>query len=239
MAVFGNSLKFCSISAEGSEEMNSKVSGNPGAAEESIHTRLGVAALIPALNPDENLIALAHELREVGFSPIILVDDGSNDSSSDIFDVLSSMPDVDVLRHFARLGRGSALKTGFNHFLLKYPECAGIVTIDTNGRHSPEDALAVAKMLLQDPKKLVLGCRAHDTSSSWASRLGNILAASLLRLFAGKRISDTKTPLRGISRFAIQQMMALDSNRYEFELEMLINSSRFADDVVEQRIQAI
>src|SRR5262249_34856564 len=163
----------------------------------------------------------------------VLVDDGSNDTSSEVFEVIAAMPDVDVLRHFARLGRGSALKTGFNHFLLKYPDCAGIVTVDTNGRYSPEDALAVAEMLLRNPKKLVLGCRGSGAGIPWASRLGNIFTASLLMLFAGKRISDTQTPLRGISRFAIQQMMALNGNRYDFELGMLINSSKFADDIVE------
>src|SRR5262245_47266253 len=154
--------------------MDSKVSSNSSAGAEHDHARLGVAALIPALNPAEDLIALTHRLRQVGFAPIILVDDGSDDSSSEIFDVLSSMRDVDVLRHFARLGRGSALKTGFNHFLLKYADCAGIVTVDTNGRHSPEDALAVAKMLLRDPRKLVLGCRAHDDRLSLRNRLGNM-----------------------------------------------------------------
>jgi glycosyltransferase involved in cell wall biosynthesis len=224
MPFFGNSLKFSWISTEGSEEMK------------SVDTRLGIAALIPALNPSEDLLALAHELHEVGFAPIILVDDGSDDSSSEVFDILSSMPDVDVLRHFARLGRGSALKTGFNHFLLKYPDCAGIVTIDTNGGCSPEDARAVAEMLLRDPKKLVLGCRIPG-GVRWGRRIGNVFTRSLLRFFAGRRISDTQTRLRGISRFAIQQMMALDSNRYEFELEMLINSSKFADDIVEQHIQ--
>src|SRR5215467_13892192 len=115
MPLFGNSLMFDEFQTEGSEEMN------------SVDTRLKVAALVPALNPSEDLLALAHELHEVGFAPIILVDDGSDDSSNEVFDILSSMPDVDVLRHFARLGRGSALKTGFNHFLLKYPDCAGIV----------------------------------------------------------------------------------------------------------------
>jgi dolichol-phosphate mannosyltransferase len=219
--------------------MDRKSSDNPVEQQERVPTKLGLAALIPALNPGEGLISLAHELREVGFAPIILVDDGSDDSSGEVFEVLSGMPDVDLLRHFARLGRGTALKTGFNHFLLKYPDCGGMVTVDTNGRHSPADALAVAKLLLRDPKKLVLGCRAHDARVSLWSRAGNVFTGSLLRLFAGKRIKDTQTPLRGISRFAIQQMMALDGNRYDFELGMLINSSKFADDIVEQRIQTM
>jgi dolichol-phosphate mannosyltransferase len=219
--------------------MNRKSSGNSTAQENLVQSKLGIAALIPALNPGEDLIALVYELHELGFAPIILVDDGSNDSSSEVFDVIASMPDVDVLRHFVKLGRGIALKTGFNHFLLKYPECAGLVTIDTNGKHLPDDALAVANMLLRNPRKLVLGCRVTGTAASWPTRLRNIFTASLLKLFAGKRVSDTQPPLRGVSRFAIQQMMALDGNRYDFELGMLINSSKFADDIVEQRIQTI
>ena len=202
------------------------------------HRSLGVAALIPAVNPGEDLIALVHELHELGFAPLILIDDGSDDSSREVFDVLSSMPDVDVLRHLANLGRGNALRTGFNHFLLNHFDCAGIVTIDADGQHSSEDALAVAEMLLRNPKKLVLGCRVLD-GIPWASKLDNMFTRSFLWVLAGKRISDTQTRLRGISRSAIQQMIALDSERYEFEMGMLINSSRFADDIVEQRIHTI
>src|SRR5262249_35752097 len=155
-------------------DMNRKRSVHPTGQDEPVQTKLGVAALIPALNPDEDLIFLAYELHALGFSPIILVDDGSVDSSSEVFEVISNMSDVDVLRHFAKLGRSSALKTGFNHFLLKYPDCLGMVTFDTNGRHAPADALAIAKMLLRAPQKLVLGCRGSSASVSWKSRLVNM-----------------------------------------------------------------
>src|SRR5437773_63888 len=104
--------------------------------ERRVRNDLGVAALIPALNPDKDLIALVHELHEIGFGPLILVDDGSDDScSSGVFEVLSSMPGVDVLRHAVNLGKGRALKTGFNHFLVNYPHCKGVVTVDADGQH--------------------------------------------------------------------------------------------------------
>jgi glycosyltransferase involved in cell wall biosynthesis len=200
---------------------------------------LGVAALIPALNPGEDLITLVSELQEVGFAPIILIDDGSDDSCSDVFDFLSTVPGVDVLRHAVNLGKGRALKTGFNYFLVNYPNSAGVVTIDADGQHLPEDAVAVAETLLRNPRNLVLGCRVFGEGVPWKSKVGNIFTRSLFRFFAGKRISDTQTGLRGISRSAIGPMLALAGERYEFEMGMLVNSSQFADDVVEQPIQTI
>jgi len=201
----------------------------------SDHKTLGVAALIPAFNPGEDLISLVHELREVGFAPIILVDDGSDDLCKDVFTSLSNLPDVDVLRHAAELGRGRALRTGFNHFLLNHPDSAGVVTIDANGPHLPEDAVAVAQTLLRNPRKLVLGCRVFGEDLPFKTKVGNMVERSLVRFFAGKRISDTRTGLRGISRSAVTQMLELVGERYEFEMGMLVNSSKFADGVVEQR----
>jgi glycosyltransferase involved in cell wall biosynthesis len=219
--------------------MNHKVSGEIGGdtTKEGVHRNLGVAALIPVLNPAENLIALVYELCRLGFAPLILVDDGSDDSSSQVFDIVSRVPDVKVLRHPASVGRGNALKTGFNHFLLNYPDCAGVVTMDAGGLHSPEDALTVAEMLLHNPTKLVLGRRVLRKCDPWAVKLANIVKGSFLRLFVGKRISDTQMRMWGISRAAIPQMIALDSERYEFEMGMLINSRKFVDDIVEQPIK--
>jgi glycosyltransferase involved in cell wall biosynthesis len=197
-----------------------------------------LAAVIPALSPREDLIALVYELHEVGFAPLIVIDDGSDDSCSEIFEVVAGIPDVDVLRHAVKLGRGRALKTGFNHFHLNYPDAAGVVTINDDGRHSPEDALAVGEMLLRNPQKLILGCRPLK-DVSWTMKLGNILTRSLLRLFAGTRISEPQTGLRGISYSAITQLIALDSERYDFEVGMLVNSSKFSEGIVEQPIQTI
>jgi len=218
------------------DKPTSKFTGIP--AGDSEHGKqLGVAAVISAFNPSEELIALVGRLHQVGFGPLIVVDDGSDDAFAGVFDALSSMPQVDVLRHAATLGKGRAVQTAINHFLMNYSSSAGVVTVSASGEHQPEDALAVAETLLRNPKKLVLGYRISCDGFPWTARLANFFRRSLFRIMVGKRITDTQTGLRGIPRSVIPQMLALDGARYEFEIGMLINSSKFTDDIVEQPIR--
>jgi hypothetical protein len=51
---------------------------------------------------------------------------------------------VHVLRHAVNLGKGRALKTGFNFILGRFPHLMGVVTPDADGQHRVEDVVRVA-----------------------------------------------------------------------------------------------
>ena len=85
--------------------------------------------LIPALNPDKELIQYIQELKRNGFDDIIVVNDGSSAEYLDIFERAKQM-DCKVLQHAVNLGKGRALKNGFNEFLNLYqdnPDILGII----------------------------------------------------------------------------------------------------------------
>ena len=65
--------------------------------------------LIPAYEPDEELIRLAKELNEAGFA-MVVVDDGSGPAYGKIFDEIK--PYAHILTHEENRGKGAALKTG-------------------------------------------------------------------------------------------------------------------------------
>src|SRR5882672_3322774 len=103
-----------------------------------------VVVLIPALNPESSLVAYVRRLMELGFERVIVVNDGS--ATQTVFDQLAEIGS-DVLHHAVNLGKGRALKTGLNHFLLHYPNHCGLVTADADGQHLPEDTVRVAEEL--------------------------------------------------------------------------------------------
>ena len=185
----------------------------------------GVVLLIPAYRPTDALSALIAEVRPQRDNlAVVLVDDGSGPAFQTLFARLESQSGITVLRHAVNLGKGAALKTGFNHFLLAFPDAIGVVTADADGQHSAADILNVARELEQNPDQLVLGVRAFAGEVPWRSRLGNGLTRRIFQVFTGANIIDTQTGLRGWPRHVCAESLPIPINGYDFELECLIRA---------------
>ena len=68
--------------------------------------------LIPSYHPDERLLSLADDLRDLPGLRVLVVDDGSGPTFAHVFRSLEGRG-VTVLRHPLNRGKGAALKTGF------------------------------------------------------------------------------------------------------------------------------
>lgn len=197
------------------------------------------AALIPAYRPGVALVRLAEALSDRGFAPVVVVDDGSGPAFSEIFARISMVEGVRVLRHAVNLGKGAALKTGMNFILVEYPETPGVVTVDADGQHDPEDVAEVAHVFDAHPESLVLGSRTFAGQVPLRSRLGNSITQTVMRFVAGQRLSDTQTGLRAVPRRLMERMLSVSASGYEFELEMLIAAKHLGFQVIEQPIRTI
>ena len=87
-----------------------------------------IPVIIPAYEPDEKLLDLLHELRADGWDKIVVVDDGSKEGYTHIFDRAVADYQVELLVHAENKGKGRALKTAFAYCLEKYRDCVGAVT---------------------------------------------------------------------------------------------------------------
>ena len=180
--------------------------------------------LIPALSPDERLVGLTRDLLEYGLPHVIVVDDGSGPASANIFDELERIPGCTVLRHPENRGKGRALKTGMQFFRTNFPSSAGLVTADCDGQHTPSAIKAVADELAAHPGDLVLGVRDFTSAATPAkSRFGNTLTKWLFTLLTGLDLADTQTGLRGIPAGAMEQLCSLKGERFDYELNMLLD----------------
>lgn len=180
------------------------------------------AILIPAYRPTPTLVDLVAALRAETAVPILIVDDGSGPDYAQVFTDCASFPGVEVRRNAVNLGKGMALKHGFNHLLVAQPAIEAFVTADADGQHRPKDILAVAAAC--DARSLVLGVRAFDGAVPLKSRVGNAISRQVYRFAAGIRLSDTQTGLRGVPRRLAELCLSIRSNRYEFETEQLVTA---------------
>lgn len=196
-------------------------------------------ALIPAYKPETVVLDTADALLRSGrVAGLVVVDDGSGREFESLFRKLASMGAV-VLRHATNMGKGMALRTGFNHIVCEYPRSVGVVTLDADGQHLTADVLAVARRLMESPASLILGCRRFGAGVPLRSRVGNILTRHVSRLLAGLNVSDTQTGLRGIPLFFLPRLLLLDARGYDFELDMLIQARESRVPITEVPIETV
>lgn len=189
---------------------------------EDILNKLPVA-VIPAYKPLPVVINIAKELiNSKSFQGVVCVNDGSGHEFDNIFKELKSLG-VHVETHAVNLGKGTALKTGFNAVLNYFPESCGVVTLDADGQHLSKDVINIADNLLHSENTLITGGRVFDNKETpLRSRFGNKLTKIIFRFFSGVKINDTQTGLRGIPASLLPDLIKLKTTGYDFELDMLI-----------------
>ena len=181
-----------------------------------------ITVVLPSLDPDEKLKAVIDGLLEYGFTDIILVNDGSKPENVHYFEEAAQHPEVHVLTHPVNYGKGVALKTAFNWFLENRPEQLGVVTVDGDNQHHPEDTRACALHMMEH-ELLTLGVRDFSLSHvPERSRKGNRITSAVFKIFCGMVISDTQTGLRAIPRKDVEVLVKVKGDRFEYETNMLL-----------------
>lgn len=193
-------------------------------------------AVIPAYEPDIKLLSLLPALKDARFT-IILVDDGSEETYADIF--AQSEPYATVLHHEHNQGKGRALKTGFAYIQENFSTDCVLVTMDADGQHTVEDACKVCDVAAQAPGTLVLGSRKLDDAVPLRSRFGNSITRKVYALTTGVKVYDTQTGLRGFTADLLPKMLEIDGERYEYEMQMLLEFAREKIPIKEVEISTI
>ena len=179
--------------------------------------------LIPSYQPDERLLKLVDDLiNEKSFGGIIIVNDGSSTDRAEIFEKLPKRSDLTILTHAVNRGKGQALKTGINQFLLSAPpESPGIVCCDADGQHLPANVAKVAAAGAE-AGALALGVRALQAGTPFRSKLGNGITSFLFTLFTGSYLRDTQTGLRFIPTGEAGFFMGVPYDRFDYEFAALV-----------------
>ena len=182
-----------------------------------------ISVVLPSLDPDEKLIAVVDGLLEYGFSDIILVNDGSKEENLHYFtDLAAQHPEITLLHHEVNKGKGAALKNAFRWFLANRPDGFGVVTVDGDNQHHPEDTRACCEHMMKTGH-VVLGCRDFNQEDVPArSSFGNKTTSLIFKIFVGMTISDTQTGLRAIPRKVLEELVEVYGNRFEYETNMLL-----------------
>jgi glycosyltransferase involved in cell wall biosynthesis len=157
-----------------------------------------VAVVIPAFNEAKRIGKTLEELLKY-FQKIIVVDDGSKDSTVAVVSSFGILP----IKHPLNLGQGAALQTGIEVALLD-PETNYILTFDADGQHDINSALFLIDEIKDSKCDIVLGSRyckgAETVDMPIKKRIILRLAILFTRFDSGLKITDTHNGLRVMNR---------------------------------------
>ncbi len=193
--------------------------------------------VIPAYEPEDKLISLILSIQEHCNYGIVIVDDGSSPSCGRIFKKAGELG-CTILVHDRNQGKGAALKTAFT-YLLTLKEQQGVVCADCDGQHTYQDILKIAEGITTHTTALLLGTRKFIGTIPLKSLLGNKITCFVFSLVSGQKISDTQTGLRGFSPRLLPWMITLKGERYEYEMNQLLEAKAAGHELLSIPIETI
>jgi len=172
-----------------------------------------IIIVVPVYNEEKHLVNFLKDLTRSSFE-IIVVDDGSTDSSYEIIQKFK----VHLLKHKINLGKGSAMKTGAEAaFDL---DADAVIFMDADGQHKVKD-LPEFPQKLNEGYEVVLGSRNLGLEVPLVRFLGNKFASVLINVLFGIYVSDLLCGFRALTKKAYKKMN-LESQGYGIETEMVI-----------------
>lgn len=149
-------------------------------------------------------------------APVIVVDDGSKVP-------LPPLPGCAIIRLEKNLGKGAALRAGFE--AAAKAGYTHAITMDADGQHRAEDLPKFLSASAANPEALVVGVRDfHAAGAPAGRRRSNAVSTFWFRVESGVALGDTQCGFR-CYHVALTRRMQIRSQRYAYELEMMVRAS--------------
>ena len=178
-----------------------------------------ISVLIPTFNNGKTLKRVVEGVLEYTQN-IIIVNDGSTDSTSEI---LKSYSQLSIINLPQNKGKGNALKLGFR----KATELGNhhAITIDSDGQHYPDDIpVFVEALLAENEDVLLIGNRNMSQDGiPKKSSFGNNFSNFWFWFETGIKLQDTQSGYRLYPLNKIPKKYF--TPKFEFEIEVFVRSA--------------
>ncbi len=178
-----------------------------------------ICILIPAYNAQETLGSVLKKIEPLKMDTIVV-----NDGSSDETKRVASESGAQLLEHPLNLGKGAALRTGFQYILQKGYQV--VITLDADGQHDPSEIPSLLKIFQSvNPDILIASRSAEFGKMTFLRRFWNRLGVKAVARLCHSDITDSQSGFRLI-RTEVLKTVDLSTSRFETELELLIKACK-------------
>jgi len=179
-----------------------------------------LSIVIACYNEEKTIAEVLERVNRVSLSElgvqkeIIVVDDGSSDSTWQILQSVKDRYRIKLLRHEKNLGKGSAVRSSLSLVT------GDIILIqDADMEYDPEDYPALLLPFVKDHANAVYGSRflkdAHPKGMQPLFYMGNRFLTFLANFLYGLKITDEATCYKGF-RTKILKSMNLECSEFDF-----------------------
>ena len=178
-----------------------------------------ICILIPAYNAQETLGFVLKKIEPFKIDTVV-VDDGSSDGTKRV----ALENGAHLLEHPLNLGKGAALRTGFQYILQR--DYHMVITLDADGQHDPSEIPSLLKIFQTVKPDILIASRAAEFGKmTFVRRFWNRLGVKAVARLCHSDITDSQSGFRLI-RTEVLKGVDLFTSRFETELELLINACK-------------
>lgn len=185
-----------------------------------------ISVIIPTKNEGQSIGHVLADLPANLVTDVLVIDNDSNDGTPEI----AARMGARVIRE-PRPGYGQACLTGLAHAIA--PDI--VVFLDGDYSDRPAELPHLLVPIVEGRADITVGSRLlrpeNRDALAWHAILGNRLAAALIRLLFGERITDLG-PFRAV-RADVLSKLALQENTYGWAVEMILKGSLHRLQIVE------
>jgi glycosyltransferase involved in cell wall biosynthesis len=181
--------------------------------------QLRACVLIPTYNNSATLPAVINDVTQYT-DRIIIVNDGSTDNTAD---VLKNFPGLQIITQTVNMGKGFALRTGFDYARKQDYDYA--ITIDSDGQHFAKDLYKFLDIIEVKPNSIIIGARnMNQEGVPGKSSFGNRFSNFWFKIETGFSMPDTQS---GYRLYPLQSLKDIHffTRRFEFEIEVLVRAA--------------
>ena len=187
---------------------------------------------IPAFNEEGAIGKLVRKTLSYVDS-VVVCDDGSSDNTAKE----AENSGAHVIVHNENRGKGSALKSLFEH--ARHSSADIIVTIDGDGQFLPEEIKKLTKPIIEKTSDIVVGYRFdNDTEMPSYRKIGNKILDHATNIATSIPIRDTQSGFRAYSKNAIE-LIEFSNDGFTADSEILIDASKHGLRISEEKITVI
>jgi len=187
---------------------------------------------IPAFNEEGAIGKLVRKTLSYVDS-VVVCDDGSSDNTAKE----AENSGAHVIVHDENRGKGSALKSLFEH--ARHSSADIIVTIDGDGQFLPEEIKKLTKPIIEKTSDIVVGYRFdNDTEMPSYRKIGNKILDHATNIATSIPIRDTQSGFRAYSKNAIE-LIEFSNDGFTADSEILIDASKHGLRISEEKITVI
>ena len=208
----------------------SPLEGSDSLLAQQFNSDLLISVVIPVYNEENSIKDVIKRIPNHHNYEIIIVDGGSTDNSINNIRKIKNK-DLKIIQQEKKQGYGAAILRG-----LMYARGDVIVTIDSDGQHSPEEISMLIEPLIKEDADLVIGSRYLGSSSykiPLHTRFGELVVKLCLKYLYGQNVGNNQSGFRAFKRELLKLFIEIENNGMAFTTEFLFKAMEAEKKILE------